>query len=79
MNSFDIFKQMVLQKKDIKLCPLSNIEQLQTRASGIGYVKIAVPNETIMQILNGGVKGGLLICDAAQYDELERRLSNETI
>ncbi len=80
MNSFDVMKEMARRKMNIQLIPLSCIEQKQTRKSGSGFVKISVPNDTVIQLCNIRNMGGLLVIDAVQYQELEKELSaNETI
>jgi len=65
--------EMVKQNKDVQFAPYGNIEEISTRKSGWGYIKIAIPNELAQRLLTKqDMNGGLLLFDSAEFSAIEK-------
>lgn len=65
--------KMVKQNKDVQFANLGNVEEISTRKSGWGYIKIAIPNELAHRLLTKqDMNGGLLLFDSAEFSAIEK-------
>ena len=65
--------EMVRQNKDVRFANLDNVEEISTRKSGWGYIKIAIPNELALRLLTKqDMNGGLLLFDSAEFSAIEK-------
>ena len=65
--------KMVKQNKDVQFANLGNVEEISTRKSGWGYIKIAIPNELAQRLLTKqDMNGGLLLFDSAEFSAIEK-------
>jgi hypothetical protein len=65
--------KMVKQNKDVQFANLDNVEEISTRKSGWGYIKIAIPNELAQRLLTKqDMTGGLLLFDSAEFSAIEK-------
>ena len=63
--------EMVKQNKDVKFASLNNVEEISTRKSGWGYMKIAIPNELAQRLLSKqDMNGGLLLFDKSEFSAI---------
>jgi hypothetical protein len=64
--------EMVKRNQDVRMANLNNVEEISTRKSGWGYIKIAIPNELAQRLLiKQDMNGGLLLFDKAQFKAIE--------
>ena len=65
--------------KDLKLAPLSNVKSMQSGKDGWGEVRIAIPNDLIVDysINPDSYIGGLLLCKRAEYEKEKELLTSE--
>ena len=65
--------KMVKQNKDVQFANLDNVEEISTRKSGWGYIKIAIPNDLAQRLLSRhDMNGGLLIFDKSEFSAIEK-------
>ena len=65
--------KMVKQNKDVQFANLGNVEEISTRKSGWGYMKIAIPNELAQRLLTKqDMNGGLLLFDSSEFSTIEK-------
>ena len=65
--------EMVKQNKDVQFANLDNVEEISTRKSGWGYIKIAIPNELAQRLLSKqDMNGGLLLFDKYEFLTVEK-------
>ena len=70
--------EMVKQNKDVQFASLGNVEEISTRKSGWGYIKIAIPNGLARRLLSKqDMNGGLLLFDKAEFGAIEKEEHNE--
>ena len=70
--------EMVRQNKDVRFANLGNVEEISTRKSGWGYIKIAIPNELAQRLLTKqDMNGGLLLFDSAEFSAIKKEGRNE--
>ena len=70
--------EMVRQNKDVRFANLDNVEEISTRKSGWGYIKIAIPNELAQRLLTKqDMNGGLLLFDSAEFYAIKKEEGNE--
>ena len=70
--------KMVKQNKDVQFANLGNVEEISTRKSGWGYIKIGIPNELAQRlIVKQDMNGGLLLFDKAEFGAIEKEEHNE--
>ena len=70
--------RMVKQSKDVQFANLGNVEEISTRKSGWGYIKIAIPNEIAQRLLTKqNMNGGLLLFDKAEFAAAEKEEHHE--
>ena len=63
--------EMVKQNKDVQFANLDNVEEISTRKSGWGYIKIAIPNELAQRLLSKqDMNGGLLLFDKSEFEAI---------
>ena len=69
---------MVKQNKDVQFANLGNVEEISTRKSGWGYIKIAIPNEIAQRLLTKqNMNGGLLLFDKAEFAAAKKEEHHE--
>ena len=70
--------EMVKQNKDVQFAPYGNIEEISTRKSGWGYIKIAISNDLAQRLLSKqDMNGGLLLFDKAEFAAVEKEKRHE--
>ena len=70
--------EMVKQNKDVQFANLDNVEEISTRKSGWGYIKIAIPNELAQRLLSKqDMNGGLLLFDKSEFAAIEKEEHHE--
>ena len=70
--------KMVKQNKDVQFANLDNVEEISTRKSGWGYIKIAIPNELAQRLLSKqDMNGGLLLFDKSEFAAIEKEERHE--
>ena len=71
--------KMVKQNKDVQFASLGNVEEISTRKSGWGYIKIAIPNDVAQRLLSKqDMNGGLLLFDKTEFSVVEKEDHHET-
>lgn len=62
--------KMAAENKKVLFANKNNIEEISTRKSGWGYVKIAVPNDVAQELLSGDdLNGGLLLFSTEEFEQ----------
>ena len=72
INSFDVFKQMAAENKDVRLASLDNLVRFD-KTGDTCTITIGVDEKTLMDFTqNKQFVGGLLLADANQFTETRR-------
>jgi hypothetical protein len=72
MSWLSTVDKMVQQNKNVQFAGKSNFEEISTRKSGWGYIKIAIPNELAQKLLSTDeYNGGLLLFSCEEFKEAQ--------
>ena len=75
IGHFDVLKAMCRRNMDVKLSPLPNVNSLDYSAKhNSTAVTIAIDGNVCKDIASGSHYGGLLLYNAAQYQEVLKEL-----
>lgn len=75
VNNWEVLKVMSARDMDIGLAPLSNVEGVTyNQRKGGSLVRIGFPGNILGKIARGGYLGGLILADAAQYEQVRKEL-----